>query len=155
METTRQFSVFLENKPGRLAQVLSALGREKVNLLALTIVDYHEQAVLRFIPSDMARALAVLKRLNVPHYDAEVLLLELRNQPGALARICELLGANHLNIDYCYCSALGRGGRTAAVLKVSPIEKAMKLLGDAVNGTGRRRTDRPTLRDQRSYQAPR
>lgn len=153
METTRQLSVFLENKPGRLARVLSALGREKINLDALTIVDNHEQGVLRFIPGDLAKAVRVLKGLNVPYFEAEVLVVELRNQPGALARVCEVLGTGHVNIDYAYCSAAVRNGRTTAVLRASPAEKAKRLLGEAVNGTPRRRADRPTLRDQRSYQA--
>ena len=41
MQTSKQVSVFLENKPGRLAKVLSALAREKVNITALTVMDSH------------------------------------------------------------------------------------------------------------------
>ena len=48
METTKQISVFLENKPGRLANVLSALASEKVNITALTVMDSHEHSVLAF-----------------------------------------------------------------------------------------------------------
>src|SRR5215472_1811649 len=49
METAKQVSVFLENKPGRLANVLSALAREKVNIIALTVMDSHEHSVLRIV----------------------------------------------------------------------------------------------------------
>ena len=55
METTKQVSVFLENKPGRLAHVLLALAREKVNVVALCIMDSHEHSVLRLVTSDPAK----------------------------------------------------------------------------------------------------
>src|SRR5437588_5874261 len=85
MRTTKQVSVFLENKPGRLAQVLRALERQKVNVTGLTVMDSHEHSVLRLVPDDLARTLAVLKELGTPHTETDVLLAELRNQPGALA----------------------------------------------------------------------
>src|ERR1700758_3852958 len=104
METAKQVSVFLENKPGRLAKVLSALAREKVNITALTVMDSHEHSVLRLVADDLAKTTRVLDSLGTPHAESDVLLVELKNQPGALARVCETLGTDHVNIDYCYCS---------------------------------------------------
>src|ERR1700732_515172 len=98
METAKQVSVFLENKPGRLARVLSALAREKVNITALTVMDSHEHSVLRFVSNDMAKSTQVLKDLGTPHAETDVLTVELRNQPGALAHICEVLAGDHINI---------------------------------------------------------
>src|SRR5437762_7488760 len=108
METTKQVSVFLENKPGRLANVLSALAREKVNITALTVMDSHEHSVLRFVTDHPAKTHEVLRGLGTRHVEADVLLVELRNQPGALAHVCEVLAGEHVNIEYCYCSAGGR-----------------------------------------------
>jgi hypothetical protein len=155
MVIARQVSVVLENKPGRLAQVLAALGREKVNLLALTVMDHREQGVLRFLANDADKAVRVLKGQGVPCFEAEVLAVELRNQPGALARVCELLGEEHVNIDYAYCSAAGRNGKTTAVLKVSNTERAKRVLGSADSDAARARGARPTVRDQRAYRGPR
>src|SRR5207248_9746182 len=84
METTKQVSVFLENKPGRLANVLSALAREKINITALTVMDSHDNSVLRVVTNDLARTRQVLNTLNTPHAENDVLVVELRNQPGAL-----------------------------------------------------------------------
>jgi hypothetical protein len=151
METTRQISVFLENKPGRLANVLLALGREKVNVAALTIMDSHEHSVLRFVGDNLERTRQTLKALGTPFSESEVLLVELRNQPGELAHVCELLGAEHLNIEYAYCSAGGRNGKTAAIFKVSNLSKAMKVLSEAPNGALRRRLEQRPVRDQRTY----
>ncbi len=143
METTKQVSVFLENKPGRLANVLSALEREKVNVSGLTVMDSHEHSVLRLVTSDRTKTAQVLKALGTPFTETEVLLVELRNQPGALAHLCEQLAAEHINIDYCYVSANGRNGRTAGVFKVSNADKAMRVLAQPVNKIRRQMGRRP------------
>lgn len=151
METTRQVSVFLENKPGRLANVLSALASEKINVTALTVMDSHESSVLRLVSGDLAKTVQVLKVLGTPFAETDVLLVELRNQPGALAHMCEQLASEHINIDYCYISSGGRNGRVMGVFKVANNEKAMRVLG-GTNNTAKKRLERRPLRDQRSYQ---
>jgi hypothetical protein len=152
MEILRQVSVVLENKPGRLADLLSALARAKVNVLALTIMSHHEQGVLRFLPDDLAKTTRILKDLGAPHTETEVLVVEVRNQPGALAQVCEVLGAGHVNIEYAYSSTGRRGGKTTAVLKVANTEKAVRLLGEGARGAPRRRPEPRFVRDQRTYQ---
>jgi hypothetical protein len=142
MDITKQISVFLENKPGRMANVLSALAREKVNLTALTIMDSHEHSVLRLVADDLNKTRQVLKGLSAPFGEADVVVLELRNQPGALAHVCELLAAEHINIEYAYCSAGGRNGRTYGIFKVSNTEKALRLLNGSPSSTLRRRMGR-------------
>src|ERR1700757_5425236 len=102
METIKQISVFLENKPGRLANVLSALAREKVNITPLTVMDSHEHSVLRIVADDAAKTAGVIKALGTPHAETDVVLVELRNQPGALAHVCEVLAGAHVNIEYAY-----------------------------------------------------
>ncbi len=150
METTKQITVFLENKPGRLANVLSALAREKVNIIALSVMDKHEHSVLRMVTDDAAKTGQVIQALNTPFTETEVLAVELRNQPGALAHVCEILAAEHVNIDYAYCSSGGRNGKVVGVFKVSNSEKAIRVLAQPVNHNARRLERRP-LRDQRAY----
>jgi hypothetical protein len=152
--TTKQISVFLENKPGRLANVLLALGREKVNVTALTIMDSHEHSVLRFVADDLDKTRQVLKGLNTPFAETDVVVIDLRNQPGELAHVCELLGVEHINIEYAYCSAGGRNGKTVAIFKVANVAKALKVLGEAPNNSTRRRLQQRPLRDRRSYTPP-
>lgn len=150
METTKQITVFLENKPGRLANVLSALAREKVNITALSVMDKHEHSVLRIVTDDAAKTAQMIQSLNTPYTEAEVLVVELRNQPGALAHVCEILAAEHVNIDYAYCSSGGRNGKVIGVFKVSNAEKAIRVLSQGSNNSGRRLERRP-LRNQRVY----
>ena len=148
METTKQVSVFLENKPGRLARVLLALAREKVNVIALCIMDSHEHSVLRMVVNDAARTVQVLNSLNCPHAQTDVLAVELRNQPGALAHVCEQLASEHVNIDYAYCSSGGRNGKVYGIFKVSNLDKAQRVLNESPNN---RRVEKRALRDQRIY----
>ena len=146
-ETAKQITVFLENKPGRLAKVLSELAHQKVNITALSVMDKHEHGVLRLVVDDGARSRQVLQAMNTPFTEADVLLVELRNQPGALAHVCETLAAEHINIEYAYCSSGGRNGKVLGIFKVANADKATRVLSASPNN----RRERRPLRDQRAY----
>jgi hypothetical protein len=142
-----QFSVFLVNKPGVLAQVTAALAEEKVNLVAMTLVDSQEHGVLRLVGEEPKIARAVLAKLNLPMTETEVLCVDLPNQTGALAEVATVLGKNHININYAYCTSGAPGGRTTGVFKTGDQAKAEHLLGkggkahkeaDLHRGRGRR-----------------
>jgi hypothetical protein len=150
LETRKQITVFLENKPGRLAQVLSVLAQSKINIVALAVMDRAEQCVLRLVTEDEPATRKALTDLNLKAAVADVLAVELKNQPGALAHVCETLAGGHINIDYAYCSSGGRNGKVYGIFKVSSVDKAQRVLSASVNHTNRRIQTRP-LRDQRSY----
>jgi hypothetical protein len=154
VQTTKQISVFLENKPGRLANVLLTLARERVNITALTVMDSHEHNVLRFVADDLDKTRQALRDMSIPFAETEVLLIELRNQPGELAHVCELLGAEHVNIEYAYCSSGGRNGKTLGIFKVSNAAKAMRVVGEAPNNSVRRRLQQRPMRNRQSYHPP-
>lgn len=143
MQTAKQLSVSLVNKPGRLAAMLTALSKNKVNFEALAVMDSGDRGTVRFVPEkeQFAAATEVLDRLNV-RYDAnEVLLVEVPNQPGAFRKVCERLAAEHLNIDYAYASFAGRGakGGGTAVIKVNNLLKAQKVLSENGSPVGRKK----------------
>ena len=54
--------------------------------------------------------------------------MNLPNQSGSLADVCTSLARSHVNINYAYCTAGARGGRTTGILKVADLKKAMKVL---------------------------
>ena len=149
MQTRKQVTVFLENKPGRLAQVLSGLAHAKINIVALTVMDRHEHGVLRLVTEDEAATAKALQTLNAHFTETDVLAVELKNQPGALAHLCERLAEEHIGIDYAYCSSGGRNGKVFGIFKVSNLEKAQRLLSE--NSKSQRKLEKPALRDQRSY----
>ena len=126
-----QFSVFLVNKPGVLAQVTTALAKEKINLIAVTLVDSQEHGVLRLVPESATNARAVLQRLNLPMTETDVLCIDLPNHPGALADVATQLGTAHININYAYVTSGAPGGRTTGVFKVADPAKATHVLKKA------------------------
>jgi hypothetical protein len=159
MQTAKQLSVSLVNKPGRLHAVLAALQKEKVNILALTVMDSGERSTLRFVPDDAALAASAMDTLNVRYDTADVLMVEVANQSGAFAKVCERLAAEHLNIDYAY-SSFGaprkQKGGAMAIVKVNDMAKASRALsGDAVSHRNGRTTlrRRPQVRRAASWKS--
>lgn len=128
MRVATQFSVFLVNKPGVLAQVTRALAEAKVNVTAMTLVDSQEHGVLRFVAAEPEKVRGALSKLNLPLTETDVLCVQLSNRPGALADISGLLGENHININYAYCTSGAPGGRTTGVFKVADLGKAQRIL---------------------------
>ena len=128
VKTLNQFSVFLVNKPGVLAQVTGALADAKINIIAMTLVDSQEHGVLRLVAEKPDAARQVLAKLNLPTTETDVLCLDLPNRAGALADVAQLLGENHVNINYAYCTSGAPGGRTTGIFKVADAAKAQHVL---------------------------
>jgi len=123
-----QFSIFMVNKPGVLAQVLGEFARAKINVIAMTMVDSEEHGAMRVVFGAPDKAREMLTKLNMPYTETEVLCVNLANKSGALASIAEKLARAHINISYAYCTAGAAGGRTTGVLKVADVKKVMKVL---------------------------
>ena len=85
MYVATQFSIFMVNKPGVLAQVLGEFARAKINIIAMTMMDSVEHGVMRVVFAAPARAKDVLSKLNMPYNETEVLCVNLTNKSGALA----------------------------------------------------------------------
>jgi hypothetical protein len=137
MQTAKQLSVSLVNKPGRLAAMLGALSKGKVSFRALSVMDSGDRGTVRFVPNDFMAATEVLERMNVRYDAADVLLVEVPNHSGAFRKICERLAADHLNIDYAYCAFGGENGAKThlAVIRVNDLAKAQRILSEnTVNG---------------------
>ena len=128
MQMTQQFSIFMVNKPGVMAKVLGEFAQAKINIIAITMMDSVEHGVMRVVFDNQEKARQVLQKLNVPFNESGVLSVTLNNESGALASVVEKLAKNHINISYAYCTAGAKGGRTTGVLKVTNVDKAIKVL---------------------------
>ncbi len=134
MQTAKQFSVSLVNKPGRLADLLAALHKGKVGLQALALMDSSERRTARFVPSDAGHTATILDKINVAYDTTDVLVVEVASQSGGFGKVCERLAKEHLSIDYAYCSFNGvhkaKGG-CLAVVKVNDLAKAQRALSES------------------------
>lgn len=128
--TDTQFSVFLVNKPGVLARVVQRLAENRINIVALSMMDSTEHGVLRVVVEDPSRARTTLAALDLPRTEQTVLTATLPNRPGALADVLQRLAAGHVNVHYAYCTTGAAGGKTLGVFKVDNVNKAVQLLAE-------------------------
>ena len=130
MKVEKQLSLFLENKPGTLAAVCQALADEKINILAISVSDAVDHAVVRMVVSDPHKAIHLLGEHGVLVVERDVLLLEGRSRPGELAGIAKTLAKHKINIEYAYSATLPDAMRGAMVLRVDNLVKALRILRD-------------------------
>ena len=143
MRIETQYSVFMVNKPGVLAQVLTEIANARINLIAITMMDSVEHGVMRMVAQSPVKIRNVLKKLNMPFSESDVLCITLSNKAGALADVTQKLSQAHINISYAYCTAGAKGGKTTGILKVADVKKAIKVLASHADKTGK---SRPTVR---------
>lgn len=144
VSVNQQYSVFLINKPGVLAQVCQSLANARINIKAMTLVDSQEHGVLRLVVENGQKAKKAISALNVQITETDVLCVELANRPGAMADICSQLASAHINVNYAYCTSGAKGGKTVGVFKTADINKAKKML----ERTKPRRTTRPVRKSK-------
>ena len=86
-----QLSVFLENKSGRLTEVLEVLGEENIRITALSVADTTEFGILRLIVSDPEKAREQLKKKNFTVNLTEVISVMAPNEAKHYAKILRIL----------------------------------------------------------------
>jgi hypothetical protein len=133
-----QVSVFLDNHPGSLSEVMSHLDKNQVRIFALSIADKGEFGLVRMITDDPARATKILEdaefNLAKAKKNIEVAVV-LITEKDRVSRITKVLGDYGLNIDYAYSSAVHFDGKFALVLRVNDLEKAERTLKENNVGT--------------------
>jgi hypothetical protein len=126
-----QVSVFLDNHPGSLSEVMEKLDQNKIKIFALSIAEAGEFGLVRLITEDPAKASKALEdaefNLAKSRKNTEV-TLALITEKDHLSKITNILGNNGLNIDYAYSSAVHMDGKFVLVLRVSDPDKAEKVL---------------------------
>lgn len=133
MQIGTQLAVFLENRPGTLARVCEAMAEAKINIYAISTSDTVDHTVLRMVVSDPRKALFLLEERGTLAVESEVLLVEGKNRPGALASIARRLGEAKINVDYCYCASGPKSRNALLVLRVSNAKKALKVLSESAS----------------------
>ena len=124
--TIKQLSVFLENKAGRLDEVLNTLGTNDVNIVALSLADTADYGMLRMIVSDPAKGKAVLKEVGVMAMLTDVVALRVPHATGSLSKAMHAIMAAGVNVEYMY--AFANGADASAVLKSDDPAQVVSVL---------------------------
>ena len=123
-----QLSVFMENKPGRLAHICSTLSEKNVNIFCMSIHDTVDHSIIRFIVDNATKALILLEEEGVYIITQKVVVVEIDNRTGMLAEIARKLAVADQNIEYAYCTASHQQEVGVLVLKTEDAEQTLEVL---------------------------
>jgi len=121
-----QLSVFLENKSGRIKEVLEVLGKENIRITALSMADTSEFGILRLIVSDPEKAKMMLKSQLFTVNITEVISVMAPDEARYYAKILKILSDLDISVEYTYAFATGK--KSIIILKCSDNEKAIQAL---------------------------
>ena len=124
--TIQQLSVFLENREGRLDDVLDVLAKNDVNIVALSLADTSDYGMLRMIVSDPQKGRASLKDAGITAMLTDVVALRVPHATGSLSKAMHQIVEGRVNIEYMY--AFANGSDAAAVLKSDDPLKVVDIL---------------------------
>ncbi len=124
--TIQQLSVFLENREGRLDDVLKVLAEKDVNIVALSLADTSDYGMLRMIVSDPAKGRQALKEAGITAMLTDVVALRVPHATGSLGKAMHQIVEGKVNVEYMY--AFANGNDAAAVLKSDDPERVVDIL---------------------------
>jgi hypothetical protein len=128
----QELTIMTPNKPGKLATLLNALAKAKLNLLALDSSSGYDLNMVRMISSDAKRTRSVLHKLGYNVTETAVLAVTITDRPGQLAKLATTLGRAGVNIEYMYATAAQMDHEALVAIHLSDLakgEKALKAAG--------------------------
>ena len=124
--TVHQISVFLENKFGKLNEILSILSKENIRIVAATIADTSDYGILRILTSDQQKAYTLLKEKKVSTSLSEVIALAIDPLIGKFAGTIEYFTQAGIDIEYMYCFSTHQ--KAMLVLRTKNLEVAFDVI---------------------------
>ncbi len=121
----KQLSVFIENRQGRLGEVLAVLKQSGVNIQSLSLADTTEYGLLRLIVDNPELGKEKLVNAGFSAMLTNVLIVKIPHYPGALQDVLSVITEKEINVEYMYALTVG-GEEASVVIKTSDIERAQK-----------------------------
>jgi hypothetical protein len=126
-EAVRQFSVFTPNQLGRLRELVSLLGAHNVHVLAVTVLDTTDSAIMRVVLDDPDRGRELLHGNGFPFTESVVVAVEV-NSAVDLNRLMAALLEAELNINYLYSFIPHPHGKSILALSMEDNDMAEQVL---------------------------
>lgn len=124
--TIQQLSVFLENREGRLDEVLKVLAGNDVNIVALSLANTSDYGMLRMVVSDPHKGRQALKEAGITAMLTDVVALRVPHATGSLSKAMHQIVEGEVNVEYMY--AFANGNDAAAVLKSDDPARVIDIL---------------------------
>ena len=129
MKKVKQISVCLENVRGSLAHFSKCLADRNINILAISVAETVEMGVVRLVVDKPEVATQMIDECCPLTYAVrDVLLLDLPNEAGALAKAADKLASNRVNVEFVYGSASPDAKKPYVVMGVRNVDRAMSAL---------------------------
>ena len=124
----KQLSIFVENKTGGIAEILTELGEKGIDIRALSLADTTDFGILRMIVSDVSAAEAILREHGVAVKVTDVLGLAVDDRPAGLAGALAALNRDGVAIEYMYAFVGDNDQHAMVVLRTDDDAKALSVL---------------------------
>jgi hypothetical protein len=126
---TKQLSVFIENRQGRLGEVLRVLKENDVNIQSLSLADTTEYGLLRLIVDHPEEGREKLLNAGFSAMLTDVLIVKVPHTPGGLQDLLIAVSDSDINVEYMYGLTI-TGTEALVVVKTSDLQKALKIFGE-------------------------
>jgi hypothetical protein len=140
--SVKQISVFLENKAGTLESMTDVLGKNQIDMRALSLAETKDFGIVRIIVDDVYEATTVLKETGYIHTLTPVVVIAIPDEPGGLNKILKVFTKAGVNIEYMY-AFLGGADAKHAYMVFSPDDT--KTAASAAKAAGMRLVDQEDI----------
>ena len=124
----QQLSVFVENKPGRLAEITEVLAGAGIDIRAISVADTSDFGILRVIVDKPQEAVKALKEHGMTVSLTNVIAVGIDDEPGAFSKAVRLLADEGFDMEYMYAFISRDEGRACVILRVEDNTGAVKAL---------------------------
>ena len=127
----RQISVFVENEPGSMMRVTSALTETHINIRAISTFDTPEFGIMRLVVDEPGRAKESLTSKGFVTRVNDVIGVELEDRKGNLNQMLKILADGKINVNYIYSFVIREGKAPVMIFHTDDFERAEQVLRDA------------------------
>jgi hypothetical protein len=129
--TVDQISIFMENRPGGLAEITEMLARAPVNIRAMSVADTADFGIFRVIVDDTDLAMRMLKENGFTVTRSAMVVVQVPDRPGGLHHVLRTLTEQKINIEYLYAFITRAAESAVIIFRFEEPPKAIAVLEQA------------------------